>query len=45
MVKATSEILNETTTVMREIKDKVCPACGAKAENDAIFCIECGNKL
>ncbi|MEE1442152.1 MAG: zinc ribbon domain-containing protein [Blautia sp.] len=43
MVKATSEIPNEPTTVVREIK--VCSACGAKAENDAIFCIECGNKL
>mgnify|MGYP002229778667 FL=1 len=31
--------------VNEKVEDKVCPVCGAKVEDDAAFCTECGNKL
>lgn len=41
----TSEKVDEPMMVNEKVEDKVCPVCGAKVEDDAAFCTECGNKL
>ncbi len=47
------EIIEEAREVVEEVKEvfgsekpeRVCPACGAEADDDDIFCRGCGNKL
>ncbi len=53
--EAAEEIKEEMREAVEEVKEavadftekdvRVCPGCGAKADEDDIFCRECGNKL
>ena len=48
----TAEIVEELKEAVEEVKEavmgeeiKVCPDCGAAADDDDVFCHDCGTKL
>lgn len=41
----TAPVSDEADEEENVIQEKICPSCGAKLEEDSLFCSECGMKI